>query len=47
MLRDLNELAKEVTKNFNDKFVSTDCKLPQSFKPLLEVLEDYDYLLSL
>ena len=41
MLRDLNELAKEVVKNFNEKFEAKDCKIPQTFKDKVRTLKSF------
>ena len=41
VLRDLNELAKQVVQNFNDKFDAKDCRIPQSFKDNVKRLKSF------
>ena len=40
-LRDLNKLAKDVVKNFNDKFEANDCRIPQAFKDRVRTLKSF------
>lgn len=40
-LRNLNELAKQVVQNFNDKFIARDCKIPQAFKDSVKKLKTF------
>ena len=40
-LRDLNELAKEVIRNFNEKFDAKDCRIPQMFKDKVRALKSF------
>ena len=40
-LRDLSVLAKEVTRNFNEKFDAKDCRIPQSFKDKVRALKSF------
>lgn len=40
-LRDLNELAKAVVRNFNEKFEAKDCIIPQSFKDKVRTLKSF------
>ena len=40
-LRDLNELAKEVVKNFNENFEAKDCRIPQAFKDNVKTLKSF------
>ncbi len=40
-LRDLNKLAKEVVRNFNEKFEAKDCMIPQSFKDKVRTLKSF------
>ena len=41
ILRDLNELAKEVVKNFNENFEAKDCRIPQAFKDNVRTLKSF------
>jgi hypothetical protein len=40
-LRNLNELAKQVVQNFNEKFDARDCKIPQAFKDSVKRLKSF------
>ena len=40
-LRNLNELAKQVVHNFNEKFDARDCKIPQTFKESVKRLKTF------
>ena len=40
-LRNLNELAKQVIKNFNEKFDARDCRIPQAFKDSVKRLKSF------
>ena len=40
-LRDLNKLAGDVVKNFNDNFNANDCKIPQAFKDKVKSLKSF------
>jgi len=40
-LRDLNELAKQVVHNFNEKFDAKDCRIPQAFKDNVKKLKSF------
>lgn len=41
VLRDLNELAKQVVLNFNEKFDARDCRIPQAFKDNVKRLKSF------
>lgn len=41
VLRDLNELAKQVVQNFNEKFDARDCRIPQAFKDNVKRLKSF------
>ena len=40
-LRNLNELAKQVVRNFNENFDARDCKIPQAFKDNVKRLKTF------
>ena len=40
-LRDLNKLAGDVVKKFNDNFNANDCKIPQAFKDKVKSLKSF------
>ena len=40
-LRNLNELAKQVVQNFNEKFIARDCIIPQAFKESVKKLKTF------
>jgi len=40
-LRNLNELAKQVVQNFNEKFDARDCRIPQAFKNSVKKLKSF------
>ena len=40
-LRNLNELAKQVVQNFNEKFDARDCVIPQAFKDKVKRLKTF------
>ena len=40
-LRNLNELAKQVVQNYNEKFDARDCKIPQTFKDSVKRLKTF------
>ena len=40
-LRNLNELAKQVVQNYNEKFDARDCKIPQTFKDSVKRLKSF------
>ncbi|MBP3829980.1 MAG: AAA family ATPase [Bacteroidaceae bacterium] len=40
-LRNLNELAKQVVQNFNEKFDARDCKIPREFKDSVKRLKTF------
>lgn len=40
-LRNLNDLAKQVVQNYNEKFDARDCKIPQAFKDSVKRLKTF------